>query len=380
MPTPLELRTTTQERKDAILLNLLRDSGNTELMTAVSRLSFIGDVKPTDMLSLRSAASISQANWSKAAKFVYVHTTSPGVTVKTDTGYARVVRWDGTQGAVAGTGAADSNITPSFGTAPASPYNTRIPKFFAVLPCNSGGTITGNITTLTCSSHITALDVSGLTSLTSLTCAGLQLTALDLSGLTALTSLDCNNNQLTALDLSGLAALTSLNCSNNQLTVLDVSGLTELTALTCGTNLLTALDVSGLTELTALTCGTNLLTALDVSGLTELTALICAYNQLTALDVSGLTELNFLDCNNNQLTSLIVFNNPLLSYTNAQANMLPSSVVDACFNAFDPTAPPPVGPPKMHMFISQTPPAPPTAASADARAALIAAGFTLVTD
>jgi Leucine-rich repeat (LRR) protein len=86
---------------------------------------------------------------------------------------------------------------------------------FTIIPCDSNGTRSGNITYL-----------------------GLQ----DFMG----------NNQITSFNGTGLTSLTHLNLNNNQLTSLDVSSLTSLTILTLGGNQLTSLDVSSLTGLTTL--------------------------------------------------------------------------------------------------------------------------------
>lgn len=74
---------------------------------------------------------------------------------------------------------------------------------------------------------------------------------LDVTGLTSLTALSCENNQLTALKgLDSLAELSCLICHNNKLTSLDVSGLTNLTVLTCSGNPLVSLKLQGGRELT----------------------------------------------------------------------------------------------------------------------------------
>jgi hypothetical protein len=244
----------------------------------------LGVVKPTDIFALRLSQNISRENWAKAAKAITVLDSGFSSVVRSTTGYARALRWDGNWAANSGSGTPGSNITVAFGTAPASPYNTRIPKFFAIFPTNSSGNISGNLTYLSCSSN--------------------QLTSLDVSGLTALGELSCSSNQLTSLDVSGLTALSTLSCFDNQLTSLDVSGLTALSQLDCYNNQLTSLDVSGLTALDTLYCYNNQLTSLDVSGLTALSQFACNHNQLTSLDVSGLTALNTLYCFNNQLTTV----------------------------------------------------------------------------
>ncbi|QSH94187.1 leucine-rich repeat domain-containing protein [Treponema phagedenis] len=48
--------------------------------------------------------------------------------------------------------------------------------------------------------------------------------------------LDCSNNRLTALNVSGCTSLQVLYCSYNQLTALDIRGLTSLQHLYCYNN------------------------------------------------------------------------------------------------------------------------------------------------
>ena len=152
-----------------------------------------------------------------------------------------------------------------------------------------------------------SLDVSGLTSLTTLHCNNNSLSSLNVSGLTSLTTLFCISNALTSLNVSGCTGLKDMNLYNNALTSLNVSGLTSLEVFNCNNNSLTSLDVSGLTNLTTLNCHDNrVLTSLNVSGLTKLTTLYCGNNKLTSLNVSGLTSLEMLDCSVNSLTSLDV--------------------------------------------------------------------------
>jgi Leucine-rich repeat (LRR) protein len=137
-------------------------------------------------------------------------------------------------------------------------------------------------------------------------CGQYQLTALNVSGCTELTSLTCYGNQITALDVSHNTKLIELDCFADELTALDISRNTELTHLWCGKNHLTALDISHNTKLIELDCEHDPLTTLDVSHNTKLTELRCGFNQLTALDVSRNTKLTVLNCHRNQLTATAI--------------------------------------------------------------------------
>jgi len=100
---------------------------------------------------------------------------------------------------------------------------------------------------------------------------------------------------ITELDVHGIY-------NNRQpLTALDVSGLTSLQELYCWANQLTELNVQGLTALQKLYCWINQLTELNVQGLTSLQELDCSLNQLPELNVQGLTALQKLECYGNQI-------------------------------------------------------------------------------
>ena len=180
-----------------------------------------------------------------------------------------------------------------------------------------------SLTTLNCSNNqLGTLNVSGLSSLTRLYCFNNQLVTLDVSKNTALTRLYCDNNQLGTLNVSGLSSLTDLNCSTNQLGTLNVSSLSSLIALYCDNNQLVTLDVSGLSSLTRLYCFNNQLVTLDVSKNTALTRLYCDNNQLGTLNVSDLSPLTGLDCSNNQLVTLDVSKNTALTWLLCNNNQL----------------------------------------------------------
>lgn len=118
------------------------------------------------------------------------------------------------------------------------------------------------------------------------------------------TDLDCCFNALTALDVSALTKLETLSCDNNRITTLDVSMCPGLTYLSCWDNRITSLTLGSLPELQSLNCAQNKIVSLDVSGLPKLSFLDCYYNRLTSLTLGSPTQLTRLDCSGNQLTSL----------------------------------------------------------------------------
>ena len=80
-------------------------------------------------------------------------------------------------------------------------------------------------------SKISAIDLSKVTNLTSLTLSSHALTSVDVSGLTQLTTLYLNNNQLTSVDLSKNTLVTTLHLEGNQLASVDLSAQTKVSTL-----------------------------------------------------------------------------------------------------------------------------------------------------
>ena len=180
---------------------------------------------------------------------------------------------------------------------------------------------------------LTSLNVSGCTALTTLYCHANSLTSLNVSGCRSLTKFYCHANKLTGdLDVSGFDKLTTFYCYQNQLTGLDVSGCTALPALYCYENKLTSLDVSGCPALNTLSCYDNLLTTLNISTCQALTTLHCYQNQLTTLNVSTCPALNLLNCYGNELTTLDVRANKALKALNCGKNKL-TGLGDVHFDA-----------------------------------------------
>ncbi len=212
----------------------------------------------------------------------------------------------------------------------------------------------GDITELLCSENdLTAIDVSGLTSLKKLECQKNEFTELNMSGCVSLQELDCHENEmlrnlnlqgctylqklycnenyrLTEFNLQGCTSLQEVNCSSNNLTKLNVSGLSSLEKLDCSFNHLTELNVQGCISLKELDCNRNRdnLTKLDVSGLSSLEKLDCSFNNLTKLDVSGLSSLEKLDCSFNNLTKLDVSGLISLQYLDCSKNKLESIIAN----------------------------------------------------
>jgi Leucine-rich repeat (LRR) protein len=177
--------------------------------------------------------------------------------------------------------------------------------------------------------HLISLDVSGCSSLTSLSCSTNSLTELDLTGCNALTSINCSNNNITSLTVSNILPLVNLDCSDNELSLLNVINNPLLSVLNCASNLLPYLIVSTNTALTQLNCSTNNLTYLDVNNNLSLSDLNCSHNNLNTLNVSSSAALYNFNCSYNNLSSINVNSNTALSFFDCSHNNIGSLEVSS---------------------------------------------------
>lgn len=219
-----------------------------ELETKILALATLGTVSPAYLPDdwnplqglpgmLAGASHLTDAQWASGAKMVA--TAFPSLNITTSTGYAVMLKCDGTFGLVGLSG------DPSDIGYPASPYDTTMPKLMVAFPCDVDGNITGFITQLSCAGGgVIALDVRGCTGLEVLSCSFSALRSLDLSKNTLLYYLNCNTNMLPTLDVSGLTSLVELHCDDNLLTVLDISANPDLLVLNCYNNYLTVSAVN----------------------------------------------------------------------------------------------------------------------------------------
>ena len=259
------------------------------------------DYEITSAQGRRLIASLAAIRGASNAGTCYLATTratSVTFTVKTSTGYARLVNPDNTLGTQAGTGVAANSITL---TIPASGLH----RAYGIISVTNGGTTrSGNITYLYLyDARLTEFSGVGLSSLTSLYLSSNQLTTFSGVGLSSLTSLDLNTNQLTTFSGTGLSSLTSLDLNTNQLTTFSGTGLSALLTLYLYNNQLTAFSSAGLSSLTNLNLDYNKLTEFSGTGLSALTLLTIYANQLTTFSGAGLSALTNLYLNGNQLTT-----------------------------------------------------------------------------
>lgn len=180
---------------------------------------------------------------------------------------------------------------------------------------------------LTSNNQLTVFDLSGCSSLLSLTCeANLALASLGLQGCASLQHLRLDGNgDLTSVDLSSNTSLQILRCfQNHHLASIRVPISQHLTSVECRCNAslielilprqpalqtldcrdnthLVALDISGCMALRSVNVsGNDRLAALKLIGLTSLERLICTGNSvLEACRVLECTALKVVECNRN---------------------------------------------------------------------------------
>ncbi|OUN81151.1 hypothetical protein [Bacteroides sp. An51A] len=200
-----------------------------------------------------------------------------------------------------------------------------------------------NLETLIVTDQIASLNVKGLHKLNYILCSRIQATQLDFSELESLeevkcydnlllkdltiaksknlTKLTCNNNeQLENLDLTGTEKLERIECKYNQLTKLDLSTSPNVNLLWCGYNKLKILNINS-DKLENLSCSDNQLSNIDFSNVRNLTSLVCSNNQLSNLDISILPRLQYLNCDYNQLKELDFSNNQEITEIHCDNNL-----------------------------------------------------------
>jgi hypothetical protein len=184
---------------------------------------------------IASLATVRGASNAGTCYFATTRSTSGTFTVKTSTGYARLVNSDNTLGAQAGTGDAANPITL---TIPASGLHRALGIISVPF---DGASQSGNITEIRLENNqLTTFSGTGLSSLTTLYLYGNQLTTFSGTGLSSLTTLYLYDNQLTTFSGTGMGALTTLWLYNNQLTTFSGTGLSALTVLDLANNQLTS--------------------------------------------------------------------------------------------------------------------------------------------
>lgn len=256
--------------------------------------------------------------WRKSFRFVFLKATSISGTVITTTGYARVVRWDGTLGPVFGTGSSVHNFSINVGAAPESPFNTNLPKFCAIYPCNWAGVVSGELVSIDMrQNEITLVHWDRLPNLASLDLTSNQLTSFTGRGLPGLSFINLTFNRIRNLDISNLPLLTTAHVNNNSLDSFNLSGVPNLSVLYAQNNRISSFSVTGPHRLSELGLRDNQLTEFYGAGYSDVVALEINYNNLQVFDSTGMTSLVVLWLGNNNLSSVII---PTLAGMNYPSN------------------------------------------------------------
>lgn len=248
----LELRSASQARKTAILQNLYGVSDAATLRAASTKTN--DEILSAQGEGLIAALQSVRLPSAGCFHFSTVSPTSKIFTVKTSTGYARLVNPDNTLGTQAGTGTAANNITLTI------PAGTGHRSYGVISVTNGGSSASGSITSISMTAadnRITAVALSSLTSCVSITLNNTRLTSFNGgSNLTACTFLDLSSNILTSFNRGGgtsLSACTTINLYDNQLTSFNVgSGLTSCIVLQIYNNRLTSFNAPTMSALNEL--------------------------------------------------------------------------------------------------------------------------------
>ena len=228
-------------------------------LTHAQRNTAHANMRDDELLTLElspsaSNGSVSHQQWIRGFHGTFSTATSPTVSVKSSTGYARVMRWDGTLGAKAPTSGGNpaNAISPSFGTAIATPYNVRLMKGFSVFACDSNGnlcsdTVAGYLTSVTIA-NLSGVHCAALTELTTLSLEAGTYSKLDLTNCTKLVSLTINSPALRDLRLpAALSTLTALTLKKWSYDSFDLSFFPNLANLTVS-------DCAALTSVNVASC------------------------------------------------------------------------------------------------------------------------------
>jgi Leucine-rich repeat (LRR) protein len=238
------------------------------------------------------------------------------LSVRTSTGYAAVMWWDGSV-SIYGNGMASAFMTAQKSVPTSGNWSRSAPKQIYIWPCSPGTAIySGSITGLSCSSRkLTALSVADCGNLTSLDCSTNVIDYIDLRNCDSLQELFCYGNNIGSLDLSQLPALVSLYCQNNYFTSLSLTTNTKLETLQCDHNQLTGLTLTNNTLLQNLYCHDNDIYGLSLSTNTRLKNLNCSSNRILTFSIGAGTAMSgMFGCN--------------LSY-----NLLDATVLNAFYTA-----------------------------------------------
>lgn len=293
----------------------------------------------TDLVGLmRSYNGLGHAASKRAAWFVITSAAPTSITVKTTTGYARGIRWDGTlSSVVSGGGVAATGFTVNYSTAMASPFDVfGLPKLIGIVPCDVAGTpsTTANITYIALNSgyYVTGIRVRGLIGLDALDISYSSIEHLDLNGCSALTNLNLTSVvKLSYLDLTPCpslarldvdsceslehitfgesSSLTNFSASNTKLHNISLLGKTSLTNFTAASCLdLESVNLSGCTALLSVDCqNSTALASVNLTGCSALITLTLSSTSIVELDLTSSTSITSLFLVSVSLLDTLIF-------------------------------------------------------------------------
>ena len=223
------------------------------------------------------------------------------LSIKTNTGYAKVTWWDGTYEVIDSTHGKNvtNGMDPTRSALMKRIYawkisGTNSTKKIIIESCNASGNISGYLIYFSCQKK----RQSGYDDPTTI-CHPLipnqNIKQLDVSTCTNLKVLKCDRNNLTTLgDIKACKQLSTLCCSGNSFASLDVSKIPNLEQLYCNNNY----------NLTTLTIGTNL------------KSLRASTSGMTGFASPSGSKLVFLTMKDSSLVGITLDNSPDLAFVN----------------------------------------------------------------
>lgn len=211
-----------------------------------------------------------------------------GFDVRTTTGYATVLWWDGTEETISGElqwnwreGPYDIyGVDSLLSASKALAGNTAASKKIQAWSSTSTGKRSGDIV------YVSTTKQGKHSS---------RYTALDVSTLTGLKVLDCNNNRITSLgDIGACKNLVTLICSKNDIITLNTSRNTNLLGLFCNHCDITSLTINP--QLQRLGASSNPFTTFSLPNGSVIAEVYLNDSALTTLSLTNLSTLTALGC------------------------------------------------------------------------------------
>jgi len=219
------------------------------------------------------------------------NSTFIGFNIRTTTGYATVLWWDGTEETISGELQWDLRDGPYaifgmdswFPANKALAGNTSASKKIQAWSSTSTGKRSGDIVYVS------------TTKLHTYTRNSSRYTALDVSTLTGLKVLDCANNRITSLgDIGACKNLVTLICSKNDIVTLNTSRNTNLLGLFCNHCDITSLTINP--QLQRLGASSNPFTTFSLPNGSVIAEVYLNDSALTTLSLTNLSTLTVLGC------------------------------------------------------------------------------------